>query len=84
MHHLTLLLLLTIGSLTLPACTRKAQPPQSATTKVAADTKEAGPVITFQRTPCFGTCPGYSMKVYTDGRVEYEGTRAVPLMENAS
>ena len=84
MHHLALLLSLTIGSLALPACTRKAQAPQTAatpkTTVVAADSQEAGPVLTFQRTPCFGTCPGYSMKVYADGRVEYEGTRAVPLM----
>ena len=41
---------------------------------------EAGPVITFERTPCFGTCPGYKMQVYSDGRVEYEGRRAVPMM----
>ena len=38
------------------------------------------PVLTFERTPCFGTCPGYKMDVYADGRVAYDGTRAVPLM----
>ena len=38
------------------------------------------PVLTFERTPCFGTCPGYKMEVYADGRVAYEGTRAVPIM----
>ncbi len=38
------------------------------------------PVLTFERTPCFGTCPGYKMDVYADGHVAYDGTRAVPLM----
>ncbi len=42
--------------------------------------QEAGPVLTFERTPCFGTCPGYVMQVYADGRVAYEGRRAVPMM----
>jgi hypothetical protein len=40
----------------------------------------AGPVLTFERTPCYGTCPAYSMQVYTDGRVAYEGIHSVPLM----
>ena len=38
------------------------------------------PVLTFERTPCFGTCPAYRVQVYADGRVAYEGRRAVPLM----
>ena len=37
-------------------------------------------MLTFERTPCFGTCPGYVMRVYADGRVAYEGSRAVPIM----
>jgi len=31
------------------------------------------PVITLERTPCFGTCPFYKLAIYEDGRVEYEG-----------
>ena len=40
----------------------------------------AGPMLTFERTPCFGTCPAYSMQVFANGRVAYEGRHAVPLM----
>lgn len=35
------------------------------------------PVLTFQRTPCHGTCPTYKAAIYADGRVEYEGERFV-------
>ncbi|ALW85547.1 hypothetical protein AUC43_10865 [Hymenobacter sedentarius] len=42
--------------------------------------QDAEPVLTFERTPCFGTCPAYKMQVYADGRVAYEGRRAVPVM----
>lgn len=31
------------------------------------------PVITLQRTRCFGTCPSYKLTIYDDGKVEYEG-----------
>ena len=31
------------------------------------------PVITLERTPCFGTCPSYKLTIYDDGKVEYEG-----------
>ena len=31
------------------------------------------PVITLQRTPCFGSCPSYKLTIYEDGTVEYEG-----------
>ena len=40
----------------------------------------AGPVLTFERTPCYGSCPAYSMEVYADGRVAYEGRHSVPMM----
>ena len=41
---------------------------------------EAAPVLTFERTPCFGTCPAYTMQVFADGRVAYEGRRGVPML----
>lgn len=31
------------------------------------------PVITLERTACFGTCPIYTLAIYEDGRVEYVG-----------
>ncbi|RKX65008.1 MAG: hypothetical protein DRP41_03740 [Thermodesulfobacteriota bacterium] len=29
--------------------------------------------ITLERTPCFGCCPVYKIKVYSSGLVEWEG-----------
>ena len=91
MRYLPLLLLLSFIGLVLPACAQKATPPKTNKAKKishkaaaaqvpAKPAKEVSPAITFERTPCFGTCPGYVMKVYADGRVDYEGRRAVPLM----
>ncbi|HLF02536.1 MAG TPA: DUF6438 domain-containing protein [Anaerolineales bacterium] len=36
-------------------------------------------VITLERTACFGTCPIYTLTVYGDGRVEYEGEMFVAV-----
>jgi hypothetical protein len=30
-------------------------------------------LITMERTPCFGTCPSYSLTIYGNGTVRYEG-----------
>ncbi|HEV2837056.1 MAG TPA: DUF6438 domain-containing protein [Pyrinomonadaceae bacterium] len=35
------------------------------------------PVITLQRTGCFGDCPIYKVAIYDDGRVAYEGVEFV-------
>jgi hypothetical protein len=35
------------------------------------------PVITLERTPCFGNCPSYKLTIYEDGKVEYEGKEYV-------
>lgn len=84
MRFLPLLLLLSsFGfSIVLPAC---AQRPGTQKTKgketAAKPTPTApGPVLTFERTPCYGICPAYKMEVYANGRVAYEGNRAVPIM----
>lgn len=34
-------------------------------------------LITIDVVPCFGDCPGYSAKIYTDGTVVYVGTFGV-------
>lgn len=90
MRYFSLLMLLSFFSFSLPACAQKAmtqKPKTSRLSKKAAVAQarakaanEVGPMLTFERTPCFGTCPAYSMKVFADGRVSYEGRRAVPMM----
>ena len=84
MRYFAVLLLLFAVGFTLPACAQKAGPGKAkvkkANMKTAKLPAEVGPVLTFERTPCYGTCPGYTMQVYADGRVAYEGRRAVPLM----
>lgn len=91
MRFLSLLLLLSFFSFSfvLPACAqhattkkvkvKKASKKPIATTKTAMPTA-AGPVLTFERTPCYGRCPAYMMEVYADGRVVYEGRHFVPMM----
>ena len=59
---------------------KKAGKKTVSTPKAATTPTAAGPVLTFERTPCFGTCPAYSMQVFADGRVAYEGRHSVPLM----
>lgn len=36
-------------------------------------------VITLERTPCFGTCPVYTVTIFEDGTVIYEGNRFVSV-----
>ncbi|RSK46824.1 DUF6438 domain-containing protein [Hymenobacter rigui] len=37
------------------------------------------PVMVFSRTPCFGTCPHFTARLFADGRVQYEGFRYAPV-----
>ncbi len=91
MRSFSLLLLLSFFTFTfvLSACAqhattkkvkvKKASKKPVATTKATTPTA-TGPVLTFERTPCFGRCPVYMMEVYADGRVAYDGRRFVPMM----
>ena len=36
-------------------------------------TTAATPVITLERTLCFGSCPIYKVEIFADGRIVYEG-----------
>jgi len=76
------LVLLLAASLALPACAQKKLPRKNKahTAAVASPTRQAEPVLIFQRTPCYGTCPAYTMNIFADGRVEYEGQRFVTLL----
>ncbi|WP_139920177.1 DUF6438 domain-containing protein [Hymenobacter sp. DG01] len=63
----------------------KATPPAHAKpkpSKAAVASKPAPaaqPVITLERTPCFGRCPHYKAYIFPDGRVQYEGFRYAPM-----
>lgn len=37
----------------------------------------AVPVITLERTVCYGTCPAYKLEIFEDGKVLYEGKEFV-------
>lgn len=64
------------------ACTGR--PPASTADSTAAPSPSvmasesgAAPVITLERTPCFGTCPVYRVSLRRDGTVEFVGERFV-------
>ena len=39
------------------------------------DSSEKRAVIKMAKNPCFGKCPIYSMTIYTNGQIEFEGQR---------
>ena len=41
---------------------------------------EGTPVISLERTPCFGTCPVYTISVTASGRVLFDGRAHVPRL----
>ena len=41
---------------------------------------EMYPIITIEKTTCFGTCPAYLFKAYPDGSVTYTGKDFVKLV----
>lgn len=45
-----------------------------------ADTTQRAFFASIERTPCFGKCPTYNMTIYSDGFVEYHGTRDVEMI----
>ncbi len=59
---------------------RAAAPPAAETSKQAGST----PVITLERTPCFGRCPVYRVSASSDGIVVYEGKAHVRQLGAAS
>ena len=68
-----------IGLLAMTACDAQksvSKTPKPATTpnRVA---KQDSAVITISRTPCYGKCPAYSMSVFANGKVTFEGQRDV-------
>ena len=46
------------------------------TSKLSAE----DPVLLFEKTPCFGTCPTYNVVVYGNGNMTYKGKRFVKFV----
>jgi hypothetical protein len=46
------------------------------------DDKNVYEVINIRRTPCYGNCPVYEAKLMSNGKVYYNGTRAVDMIGN--
>ncbi|MCB0518384.1 MAG: hypothetical protein H6577_02595 [Lewinellaceae bacterium] len=47
------------------------QPPQPP--PVDTEKEEAQQIVGFQKTPCFGKCPIYQVKIYADGKATWYG-----------
>jgi len=52
----------------------------TAQTPAATVTMPDDLLITLRRTPCFGTCPDYTVTIDAKGRVSYDGRRFVRVM----
>jgi Domain of unknown function (DUF6438) len=53
-------------------------------TPEVADASVESPVITLERTACFGACPVYRLSVASDGTIDYEGKAHVRRLGVAS
>ena len=70
MKKLWLVVTILILSVCFNGCSRTQTPQPS-------DTKDV--VITLERTVCFGACPDYTLTIYGDGTVTYEGRHFVRI-----
>jgi hypothetical protein len=68
--------------LLLAACAHR-PPADESTTSENARTED-GPVLTLERTACFGACPVYRLSVTADGSISYEGRAHVRQLGPAS
>jgi hypothetical protein len=68
--------------LTLAACVSRPAPNTSEPPDQSP--AQTGPVITLERTACFGGCPVYRIAVSRDGLVTYEGTANVRRIGTAT
>jgi hypothetical protein len=59
------------------ASVASATPAVSAMPEIPKQPSKAEPWLTFERGPCFGICPVYTVRVFDDGLVEYDGQRLV-------
>ena len=60
---------LVLAAVVVAACSRREAEPAAA--------PAAGPAVTLERTPCFGTCPVYTVAISRSGEVTFDGKRHV-------
>lgn len=70
-----------VGLVLVLACAPRGSAPP-ATERTATAT--AGPIISLERTPCFGSCPVYTISVSSSGLVSYEGKANVRRLGKAT
>ncbi len=68
-------------SLALACAPRNASPPAERTTNAMA---VVGPAVSLERTPCFGSCPVYTISASSSGVVTYEGKANVRRIGTAT
>jgi hypothetical protein len=71
-----------LAALVCVACAPRS--PGSDLSETPDDAADQAPVITLERTACFGSCPVYRLVAGADGRVTYEGTAHVRQLGTAS
>lgn len=78
------ILLFLAAIFSLAACSRKtveAQPPATAENGASEPTKtQAYQVVGYEKTACFGRCPVYQVKFFSDGTVSWNGRMNVERM----
>src|SRR5690349_3473487 len=57
-----------------------AAPLQAVHAQEATEAADGDVAITLERTACFGVCPVYTLTIYEDGTVVYEGENHVEVM----
>jgi hypothetical protein len=67
-----------LGAILFTACAPRN--PGAGTAENAGAGRADDPVITLERTACFGGCPVYHLSVLTDGTVYYDGKAHVPRL----
>lgn len=68
--HVVVMLLLTAACKTTPD---KPVEPEPVTQPVTAAPDAPALLLSLKRTPCFGRCPVYTVELYADGRLHFEG-----------
>ncbi len=67
------LIMLTLTCCALLAATCKKTDQTNETTDTATPAADAYAMVTMKRSSCFGRCPVYEVRFYTDGTIEYVG-----------
>ena len=76
---LVLLVVLLTGCITITKKDRSDEPSSEPSSEQTSTPIHEDLVITLERTPCFGKCPVYSLKIKGDGTVIYSGVQFVKV-----